>query len=393
MVDLIGQDAKVTLSVVLPCLNEEQTIGICIHKIQEVFHRNEILGEIIVCDNGSTDNSIIIAQSMGVIVVHQPLRGYGNTYIKGFSRAKGKYIIMGDSDNTYDFYQIPRFLRELDEEGFDFVTGSRFLSSKSAAHDPFLHRVLGNPAITLMLNLMFRTNYTDVYCGFRGFTKEAYQKISPVSPGMEFNLELAINAGLAKLNIKEISIDLAPRQGESKLRTFYDGWRSLRMMLLYSPNSLFLIPGFFLLTVGMIIHAVVLLEIINYQGRNLGLVASTFATIFSSVGFQTLNLGLHAKTYSWSRRFDRENLLLRKFYKLFKLESGLILGTLMSLFGLVILSKYLIGWVYADLSPLKNPEWISFSATLIIIGFGIISSSLFISTMSIRQVEESSQNL
>jgi glycosyltransferase involved in cell wall biosynthesis len=375
------------VSVVMPCLNEEVTIAACIDKIHTTFAQYGITGEVVVCDNGSTDRSVEIAESMGARVVHQPLRGYGNAYIKGFASARGQYLIMGDADDTYDFRQIPLFLEALTAEGYDFVTGSRFIEKTGAQHDPFLHRLIGNPAITGILNLLFGTQYTDVYCGFRAFSRAAYDRIAPVSPGMEFNLELAINAGLARLAVKEIPIHLAPRKGESKLRTFRDGWRSLRMMLLYSPNGLFMIPGSLLLGLGLLIHLIVLMGWVSYEGRSLSVVTGIFATILSVVGFETLSLGLHAKTYSWSRRFDKDNRFLRQFYRFFSLEIGLLSGTAMILSGGAILIRSIFTWLSLDLLPLTKPEWITFAATLVIIGFGTVFSSLFISAMSMQKLE------
>lgn len=375
------------VSVVMPCLNEEAAIGACIQKIQDTFARADINGEIVVCDNGSTDRSIEIAERMGARVVHQPLRGYGNAYIKGFASALGEYLIMGDADDTYDFTMIPQFIDCLQNKGYDFVTGSRYLGG-GHSNITFLHRIVGNPALTGLLNFLFGTHYTDVYCGFRGFTHEAYERIAPVSPGMEFNLELAINAGLAKLKITELPIVLAPRKGESKLRTVQDGWRSLRMMLVYCPNKVFIYPGLLLLTVGMILHLSVLGGFIQYEGRSLSAVTGVFATIFSIVGFEILSLGLHTKTYSWSRRFDRNNELMQEFYQTFSLEKGLILGLLLALGGAGILVVQVWQWLLSNLQPLAHPEWVSFAATLIIIGLGTIFSSLFISAMSMKKVED-----
>ena len=247
----VGQEPLV--SVVMPCLNEEKAIGACIQTIQRTFAGAGIDGEIVVCDNGSTDASVSIAERMGARVVHQPLRGYGNAYLKGFASARGRYLVMGDADDTYDFTMIPEFVGALDGGGYQFVTGSRYLGGGDA-HITALHRYFGNPALTRILNVLFGTRYTDVYCGYRAFSRETYETIRPVSPGMEFNLELAINACLAGLRVKEIPIVLAPRKGESKLRTFRDGWRSLRMMLLYSPNKLFLAPGATLLVLGLVVH-------------------------------------------------------------------------------------------------------------------------------------------
>jgi hypothetical protein len=293
---------------------------------------------------------------------------------------------MGDADDTYDFTMVPQFLHALDGEGYEFVTGSRYLGGGDA-HITALHRHFGNPALTRILNLLFRTRYTDVYCGFRAFSRQAYDRIRPVSPGMEFNLELAINAGLAGLRVKEIPIVLAPRKGESKLRTFRDGWRSLRMMLLYSPNKLFLAPGTALLAAGLLLHLAVLLGVVRFGGRPASGVTAVFATIFSVVGFEILSLGLHTKTYSWSRRFDRDNRALAGFYRRFKLETGLLLGAGLMAAGVGILAAIVVEWMRSDLLPLPHPEWASFAATLVIIGCSTLFSSLFISAMSMSRPE------
>jgi glycosyltransferase involved in cell wall biosynthesis len=371
----------------MPCLNEEAAIGPCIEKIQRTFTAAGIDGEIVVCDNGSTDASVAIAERLGARVVHQPLRGYGSAYLKGFASARGRYFVMGDADDTYDFTLIPRFLEALQGEGHEFVTGSRYLGG-GEAHITALHRYFGNPALTRILNLLFGTRYTDVYCGFRAFSRQAYDAIRPVSPGMEFNLELAINARLAGLSIKEIPIVLAPRKGESKLRTFRDGWRSLRMMLLYSPNKLFLAPGVTLLAVGLLLHLAVLLGLVRFGGRPASGVTAVFATIFSVIGFEILSLGLHTKTYSWTRRFDRNNQALAGFYRRFTLETGLLLGTGLIAAGGGILVAIVAEWMRSDLLPLPHPEWVSFAATLVIIGFSTLFSSLFISAMSMSRPQD-----
>jgi glycosyltransferase involved in cell wall biosynthesis len=379
----VGMSDQPLVSVVMPVLNEEEALGPCIEKIRATFASAGIDGEIVVCDNGSTDDSVAIAERMGARVVHQPLRGYGNAYLKGFASARGRYLVMGDADDTYDFTMIPQFVGAL-EGGQQFVTGSRYLGGGDSEITA-LHRYFGNPALTRILNLLFGTRYTDVYCGFRAFSRETYDTIRPVSPGMEFNLELAINAGLADLRVHEIPIVLAPRKGESKLRTFRDGWRSLRMMLLYSPNKLFLAPGATLLVLGMAIHLAVLLGLVRFGGRPASGVTAVFATIFSVVGFEILSLGLHAKTYSWSRRFDRDNRALAAFYGHFKLETGLLLGAGLIASGGAILIAIIVEWLRSDLLPLPHPEWVSFAATLVIIGCSTLFSSLFISAMSISR--------
>ena len=226
------------VSVVLPCLNEAPAVGICIGKIKKVFTDGVINGEIIVCDNGSTDDSAAIAEKLGVKVVHQPVRGYGSAYLKGFENASGEFLIMVDADDSYDFNDIPRFMDTLMNGKYDFVTGNRYCKGYQKETMHFLHYYIGNPLLTGIANFLFGVNYRDVYSGFRGFRRTAYELIRPASTGMEFNLELAINAKLAGLKVAEIPVSLNRRRGISKLRTFKDGWRSVRWMLSYRPNRL-----------------------------------------------------------------------------------------------------------------------------------------------------------
>jgi glycosyltransferase involved in cell wall biosynthesis len=388
MIDAHTKEETVSplVSVVMPCLNEEKALGICIEKIKKTFAENNIDGEVVVSDNGSTDRSVAIATEMGASLCHQPLRGYGNAYLKGFEHARGRYLIMADADDTYDLTMLPQFLEGLQNGQYDFVTGSRYLG-KGEKNITWLHRYVGNPMLTLILNILFGARYSDVYCGYRAFTREAYEKIRPVSPGMEFNLELAINARLAGLRIKEIPITLGERLGESKLNTFKDGWRSLRMMLIYAPNKVFLIPGLFLFGLGMLLHFIVLFRLIQSDGRALGVVSSMVASTMAVTGFQILSLWLHAKTYSWSRRFDRNNPFILSFYKIFNLEMGLISGMVLTLTGTIIMSLLVLKWLHLGMTPLPRPEFAAFASTLIIIGLSCFFSSLFISAMSMSKGE------
>lgn len=378
--------SKPLLSVVLPCLNEENTIGECIKKIRLSFDALKIDGEIVVCDNGSSDQSAIIAESMGARVIHEPARGYGKAYLAGFRNIQGDYIIMADSDDTYDLTQIPVFLEKL-MEGYEFVTGSRYLSVMGNKNITFSHRIFGNPLITKLLNYFFGVKYTDVYCGYRAFTRRALDQILPISTGMEFNLELAINAWKAGLKIIEIPIVLGARKGESKLRTFRDGWRSLRLMLLYSPNKIFLLPGMFMFMIGTLIHFALLIVPLFYHGPFLGNATAVFATIFSVVGFQIITLGLYAKSFSWSRRFETHNKMMESFYQTFRLEFGLLLGSSLFLSGIGLAISSIVQWWQSSFLPLIHPERVSLAATLIIIGCNIIFSSLFLSAMSMKKNE------
>jgi glycosyltransferase involved in cell wall biosynthesis len=374
------------ISVVLPCLDEEAGLAVCIGSIRKAFADGGLDGEVVVCDNGSTDRSLEIARAAGVVVVQEPKKGYGLAYGTGLAAARGAILVMGDADDTYDFALIPTLVAGLRDGRYDFVTGSRYLDKAGSREIPWSHRLFGNPLLTGLLNLLFGTRYTDVYCGFRAFTRAAYERIRPVSPGMEWNLELAINAGRAGLRIQEIPIRLRERKGVSKLRTLRDGWRSLRMMLLYSPTKVFVWPGLALLLFGLLVQAVVLAGVVHHQGRVPGIVTGSFGGMFAILGFNILSLGLHAKTYSWSRRFE-ENQALAAFYDRFDFERGLLLGAGVLLAGGIALGGILTAWVRSGFQALAHPEWVPVATTLVVLGCQIVFSSLFISAMSVSKAE------
>lgn len=220
----------VSVSVVMPCLNEEKTLKVCIEKIQRVFKSNNINGEIIVSDNASMDDSARIAREKRAIVVDQPIEGYGATYQKGLEKASGNYIIIADSDNTYDFLEIPKFIRALDE-GNDFVIGSRFRGKMEKGSMKALHKYIGNPVLNFIFNVLFKTNFTDTHCGFRAFTKDTLKKLRLKQNGMEFALEMIVRASKLDLKIKEIPVNYYKREGVSKLNSFRDGSKHLIFML------------------------------------------------------------------------------------------------------------------------------------------------------------------
>ena len=226
----------VELSVVMPCLNEEATIAACIQKAWTALEKMGVTGEIIVADNGSTDHSVAIAQSLGARVVHQFCRGYGAAYQAGIAAARGKSIVIGDSDDTYDFSEIDRFLQPLGK-GYHFVIGSRFRGEIRPGAMPWLHRYIGNPFLTGMLNLLFKAGVSDAHCGMRAFTREAYDTMQLQTTGMEFASEMVVKAAKTGLRIAEVPITYYPRKGESKLHSFRDGWRHLRFMLGFRLSS------------------------------------------------------------------------------------------------------------------------------------------------------------
>ncbi|MET0153253.1 MAG: glycosyltransferase family 2 protein [Candidatus Binatia bacterium] len=371
------------VSIVLPCLNEEEGVGRCVDEIREALGEAGIAGEVIVCDNGSTDRSAEIAEQHGARVVREPERGYGNAYRTGFGQARGRIFVMGDADGTYDFRLIPRFVGLIERDGFEFVTGTRY-GGATLANMPWTHRLFGNPALTRLLNLVFGSRYTDVYSGFRAFTREAYERMRPLSPGMEYNLELAIGARLLALRTEEVPIALGMRRGASKLRPLRDGWRSLRIILLYLPLRVFLLVGASLASVGLALHAGSLFGAITWAGRPASAVTGVLATIFTVVGFQVLTLGLQTKTFLWWRRRPVAHSWIERFYRYFQLEVGLALGAGLVLAGIVILAVMVQEWLRSGMSPLPHPAWASFAATLCIVGCNVFFVSLLISAMSLE---------
>ena len=377
----MNRENPVEVSVVMPCLNEEETIASCVSKAKRAFEKDNISGEIIVSDNGSTDRSVKIAEESGARVVHQKEKGYGRAYQLGISAAKGKYIIIGDSDDTYDFSLIPKFLKQL-RNGYDFVNGSRIKGKIHKGAMPFLHRYLGNPALSFILNLFFRSGFSDVYCGMKAFTKEAYGKIKPVSPGMEFALELIMNA--SKLNLKrtEVPIELHPRKGESKLRTFVDGWRSLRFMLLYCPNYLFLVPGGIIFIAGFTGMAMLLRGPVAVLNHIFDFHAMIFFSMSTILGFLLINFGFFAKTYALVEGFEGKNIFFRYFYRYFNLEKGVLSGAAIIVTGLFLLLKILNEWIFLGPVPRERQEL--FAGTLLVIGVQVIFSSFLISLIGMK---------
>lgn len=374
------------ISVVMPCLNEEKTIGICIKKAFDYFKNEGIEGEVIVVDNGSTDNSINIAKSLGAKVLYQPVRGYGSAYLMGLEEAKGKYIIMADADDTYDLQEIGKFLIPLRQE-YEFCIGSRFKGKILAGAMPWLHQYIGNPILTWILNLFFHAKISDPHCGMRAVTKEAYKKLNLKTIGMEFASEMVIKALQIKLKIKEIPITYYLRQGESKLNSFKDGWRHLRFMLLYSPTYLFLIPGVIMLFIGLGFLLVLLPGPLKIGRLYFDIHYMVLGSLLAILGFQIVNLGLYAKTYSLKEHFEQNDRFIEWFFRHFNLERGLIIGALVTLLGLVINAYILIRWLLTNFGALSEVRTGLVALTFMVIGIQIIFSSFFLSILEIKKRE------
>jgi glycosyltransferase involved in cell wall biosynthesis len=376
--------SKPQVSVVLPCLNEENSIEICIKKIKDVFEKEKIDGEIIVVDNGSTDRSVeIVKKYNDVKLLFEPQKGYGSALRCGIENAQGEYIIMGDADNTYDFYEIPKFLEKL-KDGYDLVIGSRFKGKILKGAMSFSHRYIGNPILTGMLRFFFGGNISDAHCGLRGFTKQAYQKMNLRTTGMEFASEMVIHALKKKLRIAEIPITYYPRIGESKLSSFRDAWRHIRFMLLYSPDYLFLLPGIILFLVGFIISFGILAKgNISLFGRMWGVHVLFFSSVITLVGWQILNIWFSAKVYTHIIGLE-ESKFIKKLMNFLTLEKTLVFGLIIFFTGLIGLLYIVYIWAKTNFGPLEELRLGIFSTMLAAMGIQTIFSAFLSSVLQIK---------
>jgi glycosyltransferase involved in cell wall biosynthesis len=377
-------NADIEVSVVMPCLNEQEGIGICIGKIKEVFAKLNIKGEIIVADNGSTDRSVEIAKKEDAIVVSESQPGYGAAYLRGLREAKGKFIIIGDSDNTYDFYDIPKFLKPL-REGYDFVMGSRFKGKMERGAMPWLNRFIGNPILSGICRLFFHTKLSDIHCGMRAFSSDAYRKMNLISLGMEFATEMVISALRNNLRIYEIPINYHRRKGQSKLSPLADAWRHIRFMLLYSPVWLYFIPGLIGFILGMCILLLLLKGPFLFLGHLWDMHLMVLASVISILSFQILHLGIYAHTFAVEQGFLKRDNLILFFQRHFNLEKGLIAGIIIFSMGFVINLLIFLEWFSQHFGPLYRIRESILAMTLLVIGLQTVFSSFFISLLSLRK--------
>ena len=375
---------NIEVSVVLPCLNEEEAIGVVIKKIKDVFAKERIHGEIIVADNGSVDRSREIASSLGARVFVESIRGYGAAYLRGLREARGKYIVMGDSDNTYDFNDIPRFLDPL-RKGYDFVMGSRFKGTISRGAMPWANRYIGNPILSWMTRLFFHTRLSDIHCGMRAFTSAAYRKMRLMTLGMEFATEMVVSAMMYKLKIYEVPIHYHPRHGQSKLSPLNDAWRHIRFMLLYCPVWLYFVPGMTGFVFGMGSLLLLLRGPVALFGHSWDIHFMIFASVICILSYQILNLGVYAHTYAIRQGFLRYDGLVLFFKRSFNLERGVLLGGIFFLVGFVINLFIFVEWLSKDFGPLHRIREAILSMTLLVIGLQTIFSSFFISLLFLRR--------
>jgi len=382
----------VEVSVVMPCLNEADTLGKCIRKAKTGLEMAGVRGEIVVADNGSTDDSIKIALKEGARVVHVPARGYGNALMGGIAEALGNFVIMGDADDSYDFQEIPKFVEKL-KAGYELVQGCRLPCGGGTVLPgamPFLHRWLGNPVFSRMARWWFRAPISDVYCGLRAFTKDLYLRLDQCCVGMEFATEMIIKASLCGARIAEVPITLHPdgrKAHAPHLKTFRDGWRTFRFFLMYSPRWLFLLPGAMLVLLGLIGYALALPGL-TIRGATFDAHTLLFASLFMLCGYQSILFAIFAKTFAVTEGLMPPDPRLEKFYKVISLEKGLVAATLAMLVGIVLLLLAVNQWRLVHFGPLdyaKTMRLVIPGVTLVATGFQTILSSFFVSILGMRR--------
>ncbi len=372
---------ELVVSVVIPCLNEEENIERCVRTALEVLEESRIPGEVIVADNASEDRSAELATAAGARVIYEPRRGYGSAYLAGFAAARGRYIVMGDADLTYDFREIPKFVEHLDE-GAELVMGDRMDQIHPGAM-PWLHRYVGNPVLTGILNIFFRTGVSDAHCGMRALRRDVLPRLDLRTTGMEFASEMVIRASKEKLDIREFPIEYHPRGGESKLSSFRDGWRHLRFLLVHSPTYLFMLPGALMLALGTLIAAVALLQI-DVFGRAWDIHTMIAGALLMIVGVQIVALGLCAHAYGTYFMGEKDPWFDRMRAR-FNLEHGLMLGGLTLLVGVAVAATIVVIWAQRGFGSLSEERLAVLAAALVIVGLQIFFTSFLLSILGLRR--------
>ena len=373
---------ELLVSVVIPALNEAESIVACVRRSIDTMGDHGIRGEVIVADNGSTDGTPELAREAGARVINEQRKGYGSAYLAGFASARGKYIVMGDADETYDFSEIARFIEPL-EDGADFVMGSRLRGKIHPGAMPWLHRYVGNPVLTGVLNLFFKTGVSDAHCGMRAFRRELLPRLDLRTTGMEFASEQVIRSSKLGLDIREIPIEYHPRTGESKLSSFSDGWRHLRFLLVHSPTWLFLVPGLAMILLGVVVGAVSLFSVPLF-GRQWQLHTLIAGSMLAIVGTQVAQLGVFSRTYAFYYLGEHDPLFDRVRAKM-RLEHGLMAGALVFLVGLIMAAVVLVIWINRGFGELREEKLAIAGLALVVIGIQMIFGAFFLSILGLRR--------
>jgi glycosyltransferase involved in cell wall biosynthesis len=378
----------IELSIIMPCLNEAETLARCIVKAQEFLSRSGVAGEIVIGDNGSTDGSQEIARGLGARVVNVPVRGYGAAIYGAVVAANGRYCIVGDSDDSYDFSRLDVFVQAL-RNGTDLVMGNRFKGGISAGAMPWKNRHIGNPLLSGLGRLLFRTPIQDFHCGIRGFSRAAFIAMDLRTTGMEFASEMVIKATLLKMDIREVptTLDKDGRSRPPHLRPWRDGWRHLRFMLLFSPNWLFLYPGVLMMIAGVVLGGGLLAKPLNVGGLRLSVGTLIYCVTLIEVGFQGAWFALLSRAYTVQEGLVPQSARMRRIDRLVTLESGLMAGLLLLALGFALLFYAVSVWSGARFGVLNVDEIARIciaSSLAISLGFEVMLSSLLLSTLKLN---------
>lgn len=360
---LDGRDEKIELTVLMPCLNEAETLETCITKAKACLARMGVEGEVLIADNGSSDGSQKIAQDNGARVAHIKDRGYGAALLGGIAAARGRFIIMGDADDSYDFTRLDPFLEKL-REGYDLVMGNRFLGGIAPGAMPPLHYYFGNPVLTAIGRLFFSKKVGDFNCGLRGFSKQAAERMELQTTGMEFASEMVVKASLHQLKIAEVPTTLA-KDGRSRpphLRSWRDGWRNLRFLLIFCPRWLFLIPGLVLIVLGLILVGRLGISPWNIGGVTLDVHTMMYGAAMVLLGFQAVMLSVFARTFAASAGLIPQSERLQTWIDQFQLEYGLIAGLGLVGIGIGLAIYAMVDWGWTGFGP-----WVSSHSMRIVI--------------------------
>ncbi len=386
---LDAADGPVELTVVMPCLNEAETLATCVDKALAALRENGIRGEVVVADNGSTDGSQEIATAHGARVIAVPVRGYGAALDAGVQAARGSYVLMADADDSYNFAHIPRFLAEL-RNGADLVMGNRFAGGIGPGAMPFLHRYLGNPVLSWMGRALFRTPVGDFHCGIRAFSRTAYRQLDLRTTGMEYASEMVVKSSLLRQRIVEVPTTLQ-KDGRSRpphLKTWRDGWRHFRFLLMYSPRWLFLFPGVVLMVGGFALMAWLLPAERPLGHLNLGVDTLAYAAAAVLLGFQLVFFGVAAKVFATTEGLLPPDASFDRWFRYVTLETGLVAGVVLLLTGLGIAVSSVVGWAhtgYGTLAPVQMMRHTLPAMLCLMLGAEICFGSFFLSLLGLRR--------
>lgn len=372
---------EIELTILMPCLNEAQTLALCINKANAFLATSKILGEILISDNGSTDGSQQIAMSLGARVVNVPVRGYGAALSAGIAASRGRYIIMGDSDDSYDFSSLSLFVDKL-RGGAQLVLGNRFKGGIAPGAMPTLHRYLGNPVLSFLGRLFFRVPVGDFHCGLRGFSRTAILELGLVTQGMEFASEMIAKGAIAGLRIEEVPTTLRPdgRGRPPHLNTWRDGWRHLRFLLLFCPRWLFLYPGLAMLGCGIVGFLLLQPGSLKFTSVGLGIHSLLYMGAFVVIGMQLMQLAVLTKWMGMLSGIVPTPPGFARWTPYLKLETGLVIGAALFFVGLMWSVRLVIDWSYGGFGALEPEEvmrWAIPAVTLMIVGLQACAGALF----------------